>query len=801
MALPSYPAGTTKADTMLTHNLLIILRNFKRFKSSFLINLLGLSTGLACALLIYLWVRDELNIDKFHAAGDRLLQVMEYQKNSETNIRVTDSTPGLLAEKIASDVPEVEYTAVVTPPYWFEPFQFEYKEKLFATRALYASKDFLKMFSFDLLVGNAQDVLKDKQSIVISESTARALFGDVSEALGKAIEVDKKESFTVAAILKDIPNNSSLQFDAIFSFEKYKEINPGVLNWLNSSPMTFATLRQDADRATFDNKIKDIISSQINEKHRTLFSRRFDEQYLHGNYTAQGIQSGGRIENVLMFSMIACFILAIACVNFMNLSTARASNRLKEVGIKKTVGAGRFTLISQFMGESMLMSFLSLLVAVLLVDVILPQFNLITGKQLDLQISLGLVLSLVGITLITGFVSGSYPALYMSSFNPATVLKGKLHSSWSELWIRKGLVVFQFALSVIFIVAVLVVYNQIEYLQHKDIGYDRESLVYFQMKGKTETSREAFLNEVKSLPGVVGASTISESLVGGGNTTGLEWEGKDPNDRTPFAIRPANYGMLELLNLHLVDGRYFSREHHDSLNVVLNEAAVKAMGMKDPVGKTIGLGPFKPTIVGVVKDFHYESLHYSIAPMFFILAPQYTRKVMVKLAAGDPRPTIEKIQRLHKEFNPEFPFEFRFLDEDYNAQYNSEIRVSMLSRYFAGIAIIISCLGLFGLASFTAERRFKEIGIRKALGSSNFGIVYLLSADFTKVVGMAILIALPVSFFVLKEWLDNFVFKISLEWWYFIGSGALALAIAWLTVASQAARASRINPVSCLRSE
>jgi hypothetical protein len=259
--------------------------------------------------------------------------------------------------------------------------------------------------------------------------------------------------------------------------------------------------------------------------------------------------------------------------------------------------------------------------------------------------------------------------------------------------------------------------------------------------------------------------------------------------------------MLELLNLHLVDGRFFSRDHQDSINIVVNEAAIRAMGMKNPVGKTIGLGPFKPMIVGVIKDFHYESLHSPVAPMFFILAPQYTQKIMVKLVAGDPRPVIDRIQHLSKDFNPEFAFEFRFVDEDYNAQYNSELRVSLLARYFAGIAIIISCLGLFGLASYTAERRFKEIGIRKALGSSNAGIIYLLSFDFTKVVAIAIVIALPVSFFILRRWLDDFVFKIDLEWWYFIGSGGLALLIAWLTVASQAAKASRINPVNCLRSE
>lgn len=786
---------------MFSHNLLIILRNLKRSRVAFLINLLGLSTGLACALLIFLWVRDEVMMDRFHAAGDRLFTLMEFQQNSENNIRVTNSTPGLLAEKIAGDIPEVEYAATVTPAYWFSPSQFTNKEKQVATLAIYAGKDFFRIFSFDIIAGSAEKVLADKQSVVLSESTARALFGDASAAVGKSVEVDLASTFAVTGVFKDVPRNSSSRFDAVFSFEKWKELVPQTLDWRNSGPMTFATLRPGADVQQFQHKIKNIISGQIEEKHRSLFAVPFAESYLRGNYNAQGVQSGGRIEYVVMFSLIACFILAIACVNFMNLSTARAAQRVKEVGIKKAVGAGRLALVSQFMIESMFMSFLSLLVALLLVDLLLPQFNVITGKHLGLHFEATLMATLVAIGLLTGLISGSYPALYMSAFNPAAVLKGKLHSSFGELMIRKGLVVFQFSLSVVFIVAVLVVYSQIQYLQQKDIGYDRENLLYFQMKGNTQSKREAFLQEASRIPGIVGVSTISESLVGGGNTTNLDWEGKDPNDRTPFAIRPVNYGMLELLDLNLTEGRLFSREHQDSMNIVVNEAAVRAMSMEDPVGKTVTLGPFKPTIVGVIRDFHYESLHTRVEPMFFILAPVYTRQIMAKLAAGDPRPAIEQLEKLHKEFNPGFPFEFRFVDEDYNAQYNAEQRVSMLARYFAGIAIIISCLGLFGLASHTAERRFKEIGIRKALGSSNAGIIYLLSSDFIKVVALAIAIAIPLSFFILRKWLDSFVFKIDLEWWYFAGSGLLALVVAWLTVASQAAKASRINPVKCLRSE
>lgn len=783
---------------MITHNLLIIIRNINRSRSSFLINLLGLSTGLACALLIFLWVRDEMNMDKFHQAGDRLVEIMEHNRTGD-EVGTTYSTPGLLAEKLASDQPDVEYAVVVTPPFWFDPFLLKHGEHQVSAVSVYASKDFFRMFSFELL--EASDVLRDKHSIVLSASMARALFGEITEAIGRSIVVDNKESYIVSGVFRDTPTTSSMRFDAVFSFEKWKEITPQTLDWKNAGPMTFALLRPGISLAQFNTKIRDIISNEIGEKHRTPAAYPFNELYLNGNFNSSGKQAGGRIEFVVMFSLVGCFILIIACVNFMNLSTARASKRVKEVGIKKAVGAGRFTLITQFMIESMLISFLSLVVAVLLVDLLLPQFNVIAGKQLKLELSLGVVMTLLGIAATTGIISGSYPALYLSAFNPATVLKGKMHSSLGELWVRKGLVVFQFALSVIFIVAVVVVYRQIEYLRQKDIGYDRENMLYFHMKGKIMESREVFLNEVRNLPGVAGASSISQSLVGGGNTTDLKWEGKDPNQRSEFAIRIVNYDMLELLKMHLMEGRFPSRDYQDSLNVVVNESAARAMAMKEPVGSLVDLGPFQSKIIGVIKDYHYESLHTPIKPMFFIIAPSYTQKIMIRLAAGNPQPAIERIQQLHREFNPEFPFEFRFLDQDYNAQYFAEQRISVLSRYCASIAIIISCLGLFGLAAYTAERRFKEVGIRKVLGSSNLGIIYLLSSDFLKVVFMAVVIALPLSYFLLSGWLATFAFRIPLEWWYFAGAGFIALFVAWLTVASQAARASRVNPVNCLRSE
>jgi ABC-type antimicrobial peptide transport system permease subunit len=486
----------------------------------------------------------------------------------------------------------------------------------------------------------------------------------------------------------------------------------------------------------------------------------------------------------------------------MNLSTAKASRRIKEVGIKKAVGAGRKTLIIQYLGESMLMTFLSVAFAILLIDLFLPQFNSVTGKQLELNFTSNVLISIASIMLFTGLISGSYPALYLSGFNPATVLKGKLNTSLGELWARKGLVLFQFTLSVILIVCVVVVYRQIQFVLHKNLGYERDNVIYFEIEGKIKENLETFLRETEKIPGISEASSISQSTVGGGNTTQLDWEGKDPNIRIPIAIRPVNYGVIEMLDIQIKEGRAFSKNNKtDSLKIILNESAVDAMGIKDPVGQTVGLGPYKVEILGIIKNFHYESLHQGVAPMFFVLAPQYTEKVIIKIERGRVQEALAGLQKFYTQFNPGFAFDYRFLDEDYQAQYIAETRVASLSRYFACLAIIISCLGLFGLAAFTAERRIKEIGIRKVLGSSELGIVYLLSSDFTKIVIAAIAIALPISYWITRTWLNNFAFKIPLHVWYFASAGALVLMIAWITVGSQAYKAARVSPSQCLKDE
>ncbi|RDC65531.1 ABC transporter permease [Adhaeribacter pallidiroseus] len=795
---------------MFRHSLLLIYRNFLRFKSTFFINLIGLSSGLACALAIYLWVYDELHFDKFHAKDEQLFRVMENWQEPG-GITTKPTTPHQLAAALVAEMPEVEYATTVTPPAFFPKFTLAYNNHNIRATGKFVGKDFFKIFSFPLTQGDKNQVLTDRNSLVISESMAQRLFGTTRNVIGKAVEWETmgiQKPVHVSGIFKDVPANSSEEFDFVLAFEAFEKdvMNMGV-DWDMPEPFyTYLTLKPDADVKQFNQKIAGYLQSKSSKaQHRTLFLEPYSSNYLYGKYE-NGVSVGTRLEYVKLFSLIALFILVMACINFMNLSTAKASRRLKEVGIKKTFGASRQLLIWQYLGEALLLTSLSLLLAIGLVVLFLPQFNQITGKQLTLHFDVTLILTVLGISVLTGIIAGSYPALYLSGFNPVAILKGKFNRSGGEVWARKGLVVFQFALSIVFMVAVLVVYQQIQYVQNKNLGYDKDQLITFEVEGKiTPTDVATFLTELKKIPGVVNASSKLDKFIGGfSGPNGIKSNLVTIEDKQiPMNEIRINYDMIETLGIPVVAGRTFSKEFGtDTKKKVVNQAFVNALGLKEPVGKIVKeQNGLEFEIIGVVKDFHYESLHEKVVPLLFTLEPETATVVLAKLAAGQEQETISQIQQFYREFNPGFVFDFQFLDEDYQAQYVAEQRVAALSRYFAGLAILISCLGLFGLAAFTAERRRKEIGVRKVLGASAFSIVYLLSGEFTKLVVTAIVIALPVSYLIVKHWLNSFAYQITLEPWYFIGAGLLALVVAWLTVGLQAVKAAKINPVHCLRDE
>jgi ABC-type antimicrobial peptide transport system permease subunit len=560
-------------------------------------------------------------------------------------------------------------------------------------------------------------------------------------------------------------------------------------------------LNPSTDPQDASKKIDAILKEQQEEGKVDLFLTRYSDLYLHGKYE-NGKQTGGRVENMNLFITIALFILFIASINFINLSTAKATHRIKEIGVKKSLGASRWSLMGQYFTESLMLSLLSVVVALVLVWLLLPQFNFLAQKQLTLGMD-WLMIQIAGLlVVIVGVIAGSYPALYLSGLRAIEVLKGKLSRKTGEVWGRKSLVVIQFSLSIILIVSVLVVYKQMEFVKQKNLGYDRENLVYLEREGRLINHSDAFINELRNTEGVEDAA-LSGFVVGGGNSTGgVSWPGKTPQDQIQFWEINSGPGLVEMLGLELVSGRAFSSEFGaDSTSVIFNETAIAAMGMADPLGKTITHYTGDKKIVGVVKDFNLVSLHTKVEPMIFLYNPEKTHYVMARIKPGSEVSTLHKMESLYSSFNPGYVFKPQFVDQDYQAQYASEERVGVLSRYFAGFAVLISCLGLFGLAAFTAERRTKEIGIRKVMGSSVLGIVYLLSLDFTKMVLVAAMIALPVSYFIAADWLQDFAFRVGLEWWFFALAGLSALLVAWFTVALQTIRTARINPVECLRNE
>ncbi|WP_422082905.1 ABC transporter permease [Ulvibacterium sp.] len=784
---------------MLRHHLKLFFRNIKKNKSTFSINIIGLSTGLACVLLIALWVFDELGVDKFHANDARLYQVVETPQIDGRTLQ-NPSTAGLLAETLAQEFPEIEYSTGVRETGEMMLFR---EKTHFKAQGLFAHPEFFNVFSFPLLHGNSATIFGDKNTIVISEDLAKRFFGQADNVIGETLKLGENTLFTVSGVLENIPTNSSIQFDFVIPFAFFKETSsPNAMDWNYNLVQVYLVLKKGIDITDFNAKIKSFMETRTGDPDRPLATRLFSDNYLYDKYRDR-VEKAGRIAYVRLFSLISFLILVIACINFMNLSTANASRRLKEIGIKKAMGSKRNVLVSQYLVESLSMTFLSLLIALLIVALLLPQFNAIAAKQITLDFKGHYILALGIILMITGLLAGSYPAFYLSGLNAITTLKGKLHTSKGEVFARRGLVIFQFVLSTILIVSVLIVYRQLEFAQTKNLGYDKDNVVYFDIEGKARQNLDTFLAAVEQLEGVASASSISTNIVGGNNTTTrLQWPGKMPDEKAVFQIRPVNYNMIETFDIDIVQGRSFSKEYGaEESKIIFNRTAVDLMGLENPIGKRVSLENTNFEIVGVTEDFHFASLHEEIKPLFFVLRPEWTRTVMAKIKGGQEKLALGQLQDFYERYNPGLEFDYKFLDETYAAQYAAEQRVSILAKYFAGLAILISCLGLFGLATFNAERRRKEISIRKVLGQSATQVTLMLSSEFAKLVLIAMLIALPIAYILVGNWLSGFAYRIPLHIWYFLTAGSVALGVAMLTVGGQAIRAANHNPVEGLREE
>ena len=789
---------------MFKNYIKIAWRNLKKDKQFTVLNFIGLSAGIACTLLIYLWVHDELSYDRFFDGSDRIYQVMEHRKSGGSQ-QLTDESSGAISDVIKLQNSEVEYAAAVAPADWFSKFTLTNGDKNIKASGQYAGKDYFNIFSFKMLQGDKGKVLAANNSIVISNQLAIKLFGTPQNAVGKAIKFQHDKYFFVSGVFEDVPVHSSQQFDFVLSFD-YLATIPGqqwVKNWNAGGPHNYLLLKKGTDITTLNKRLTNLVAKNSGDTTRFTFIAKFSESYLQNTFT-HGARVGGKMEYVKLFSLIAIFILVIACINFMNLSTARASGRMKEIGIKKVVGAQRSQLIMQFLSETLLLSIITMFIAVGITWLLLPQFNQITGKQINLHFDLSLILMLVAITVFTGLVSGSYPAFYLSRSKPLTILKNKVNSSLGEIIARKGLVVFQFTLSVMLIVAVLIVYKQIRFIQSTNPGYNKDNVVRFDSDGKLQGKEDEFVAQLKQISGVINASFTGHNLIGRNfGTANLSWEGDD-SQKTYFEGFSGGYNFVETLGMNLVTGRAFTKGFGDEdKKVMLNETAVKAMHLKNPVGSNIKIWGNRYQVIGVVKDFHFESLHQVVVPGFIFLAndvsPWY--KFIVRVKPAHQQATMAQIQHLYESYNSGFVFNYSFLDEAYQKQYETEVRISTLSKYFSSLTILISCLGLFGLVAFTAQKRRKEIGIRKVIGASVQSISVMLIGDFVRLVIIALFFAFPLIWYAMYEWLQGFAYRIKINPLDFLIAGIGILLITISTVGFQAVRAAIANPVKSLRSE
>jgi predicted permease len=787
--------------TMFKNYLRITLRNLRNNKTYGFLNIFGLAIGIASAGLIFLWVESEMGYDSSFPKKDRIYAVRTNQTYSGVT-RTFDDTPGPLGPAMQKEIPGVANacrTAGTKP-------LFSLSDKAVYEEGLYAEPSMFSIFSLSFVEGNAKDAFRELYSVVISERMARQFFGNEKNIVGRVLKMDNKQNYTVSGVIADLPENSTLQLDWIAPFDIYRKANDWLSTWGANSLLTYVELLPAANAAAINRQLVNFIQQKdpaVGGK-PTLFAMQ--DWHLRDQFT-DGKISGGRIEYVRLFSLIAWIVLLIACINFMNLATARSEKRAREVGVRKVLGAGRNWLIIQFIGEAIFLSALSVLLGILIIYTVLPLFNTLVDKQLT--IGLGNpqhLLALLSITLLCGLVAGSYPALYLSSFNPIHVFKGIKAKGGGASFTRKSLVVLQFTVSIVLIISTVIVYRQVQHIKSRDLGYNKDHLLDLPVTGDM-IKNYPFIRQDLLNTGLVENTALSsvETINTSYNSTRFRWEGKDEKHPVLISFRYISPEYIHTLGMQLVEGRDFKTNPDlDSTHILITESMAKIMGKGSHsiLGATIRDRVNTWQIVGVIKDYVYGDFYGRPDPVIFFAKPDQTRFLYVRTkASSNPEEAIAKIGAVMKKDNPSYPFTFNFVDDQFNARFTAETLIGKLSGVFASLAIFISCLGLFGLASYTAERRTKEIGIRKVLGASISGITGLLSMDFLKLVLLSNLIAFPAAAWLMHHWLEGYAYHISMSWWMFGTAGLASLLIALVTVSFQSIRAALSNPVKSLRTE
>jgi putative ABC transport system permease protein len=783
---------------MFKNFFLLATRNFLRHRFYSAINLLGLTTGMVTILLIYVWVNDEWQMNKFHKDSNKIFRIVSNMISGDGNIITWNVTPGKLGEDIRENSAEVEM--VVRTMYNGKQL-FEVEDKSFLEPGYFADPEFFELFSYAILKGTVRPV-EDKNSVAISERLAQKLFGQ-EDPIGQTVKVAGQYDLEVKAIFENVSSRSSMKFDFIMPFDIYKEQRGNGYNWGNYDHPLYVKL--------FDPKKAAEAIEKINQRRASLegmndnvdfYIQPFEETYLHAQFE-NGVPVGGRIDYLKIFSGVAIIILLMICINFTNLTTAKASSRVREIGIKKVVGAQRAALIFQFLGESILISFASLGIALAVVYVILPFFNVLVDKQLFLEWQNPFFsLSMVAIALITGLLAGSYPAFLMSGFRPASVLKGTAGVFGSNMRLRNALVVVQFSLTVVLVTSALVVYQQLEFIRSKNLGFNREGVLSIRPKGPLINKFDLFKTEALKNPDIQRVSRSSSSLVQINNQNGsFNWPGKPENTSVMFRTVVVDTDFLQTMEIPLVEGRYFSEAMSDSGNTIITQRAVEVTGMDNPVGQIVTQWGITGKVVGIVENVHGRSMLEALDPVIFLCRPNWTGLVFVRFNASKTHEVIDYLTALHKQINPTYPIEYAFEDDDFEQLYKTERVTNSLAIGFTCIAIIISVLGMTGLAAYTAERRKKEIGIRKTLGASVNSLVNLLTKNFLKLTLIAVLIASPIAYWLMNRFLERYAFHVELQWIIIVMVGLAVIILALLTVGYQVLRTARSNPVDSLRIE
>jgi putative ABC transport system permease protein len=798
-AAPDASRGAGFSFALALSSVKVSLRKMRRQKLYSLISIIGLAAGMACSILIFLWVRHELSYDRFHVNAGNIFRVIMEDHRAD-GVHVHPWLPYPLGPALKNEFPEI----AAVSRWGTDDFVVRYGDEAYTeTRFLTVDPSFFEMFSFPFLQGNPATALADPNSIVIRDTMARKYFGG-GEALGRVLNLSGRADLIVSGVVH-IPENSDFQFDFFYTFQAYPlfEIDPAVLesNWRGRNYHVYVLLKEGTSPVLLEKKISGFLKPHNPDRNEVLQLQELARIHL---FNPDG--SDGAMRYVRIFSLIAGFILFIACVNFMNLATARFEGRAREVGLRKTLGGTRGQIIRSFFSESLLHSGIAMVSALFLVELTLPLFAEVTGRALSLSLfNADLLLALLSIALLTGFVSGLYPAIFFSSFAPAKVVKRSTHPLGRALRLRQSLVVFQFTLSTVLIIGTLVVNSQVSFLMNRDLGLDKDHMVYLLMQKKTRDSVDAVRQELLRHPSIAAVSSASQLPFDTVTWAGyLDWDGRPADRQVYFAFSSVDFDFVQACGLTILQGRDFSRErlsHKESF--IINETARRQMGIEDPVGLTLSFWGHKGPIIGVVKDFTHRHMADGTAPMVFTAGAWSNPRnyLLVRLRPGNPSPALRYAREVWRKINPGFPSEFRFADEAFNVMYTNELRLSGIISSFAVLAVLISCLGLVGLSSYMAEEKTKEIGIRKVLGASAPGIVSLFAANFMKLVLAANALAWPLGYVLAHRWLQNYAYRTHVGMWTFCLAGGLGLVFAFLSVVAQTLRAAAANPVDCLRYE